>query len=75
MLAGLHLVFPPDLLTTPYGRLLAIKIAALLLPLLFALFAQRRSRLSRERWWQLEGGALFGILILAALLVSLPPPR
>jgi copper transport protein len=72
VLAGLHLAGLSDLLTTPYGRLLTIKIVALLLPLLFALLGQRRSH---ERWWLLEGSSLLGILTLAALLVSLPPPR
>jgi copper transport protein len=75
VLAGLHLVRLTDLFTTSYGRLLTIKIVALSLPLLFALLGQRRYRFSRERWWLLEGGSLLGILTLAALLVSLPPPR
>jgi copper transport protein len=75
VLAGLHLVRLTDLFATPYGRLLTIKIVTLLLPLLFALLGQQRYRFSRERWWLLEGGSLLGILTLAALLVSLPPPR
>ncbi|GHO97355.1 hypothetical protein KSF_074030 [Reticulibacter mediterranei] len=72
VLAGLHLVRLADLLTTPYGRLLTIKILALLLPLLFVLLGQRHSR---QRWWLLEGCSLLGILMLAALMVSLSPPR
>jgi copper transport protein len=75
VLAGLHLVSLTDLFATSYGHLLTIKIVALLFPLLFALLGQRRYRFSRERWWLLEGGSLLGILTLAALLVSLPPPR
>jgi copper transport protein len=75
VLSGLHLARPTDLFTTLYGRLLTIKVVALLLPLLFALLGQRLSHFSRERWWLLEGYSLLGILTLAALLVSLPPPR
>ena len=75
VLAGLHLLTPADLFTTSYGRILAIKAFALLLPLLFAFLSRQKRQFFQGRWWRLELLSLLGILTLAALLVSLPPPR
>ncbi|HET8846851.1 MAG TPA: CopD family protein, partial [Ktedonobacteraceae bacterium] len=75
VLAGLHLTSPADLLITSYGRVLTIKVVALLLPLLFVALSLRAPLSSRGNWWRLELLALLGILTLAATLVSLPAPR
>jgi copper transport protein len=65
LLALAHLRGPGDLVTTAYGAVLAVKLAAVAAAALIALLGARR----------LEALALSGVLVLAALLVSLPPPR
>jgi hypothetical protein len=51
--------------TTAYGVVLAAKLGAVAAAALIALLGARR----------VEALALSGVLVLAALLVSLPPPR
>lgn len=75
LLAGLHLQNLNDLLTTTYGRVLACKILALALPLLFVVLSRRKRSTSPVPWWLLELLALVGMLVLAGALASLPPPR
>jgi copper transport protein len=65
LLALAHLRGPGDLVTTAYGAVLAIKLVAVAAAALIALLGARR----------IEALALSGVLVLAALLVSLPPPR
>jgi copper transport protein len=65
LLALAHLGGPGDLVSTAYGVVLAIKLLAVAAAALIALLGVRR----------IEALALSGVLVLAALLVSLPPPR
>jgi putative copper resistance protein D len=65
LLVGAHLRGPGDLFTSAYAAVLALKVAAVAAALAIALLGARR----------LEALALGGVLVLAALLVSLPPPR
>ena len=74
LMAWLHLVEPDSLLSTSYGRALSAKLVLLAVSLLLALCALRRFQKHRFRLWQLEGLALTGLIALAGLLVSLPPP-
>ncbi len=69
-----HLGTPADLFATPYGRTLSAKLALFLAALLLALAGFRASPEGRLRWWTREAVVLLGILVLAGLLVSLPPP-
>ncbi len=72
--AWLHLATPRDLLASAYGGVLLLKLAVALAAAGAALLA-RRVTFQRPRWWSLEAAALALVLALAALLVSLPPPR
>lgn len=60
-----HLTTPADLLATPYGLVLAAKLAAVAITVAAAALRTRR----------FEALAVAGVLALAALLTSLPPPR
>jgi copper transport protein len=64
-LALLHFNSPLELLTTPYGAALAIKLPLVAVALFFAWRA-------RHRW---ELAALLVVIAGASVLVSLPPPR
>jgi len=64
-LALAHLRTPADLLGTVYGTVLAAKVVAVAAVAAIAWLGTRR----------LEAAALAGVLALAGLLVSLPPPR
>ncbi len=75
VMAVQHLAGPVDLLTNAYGRTLSVKLGMVCLVLLLAFAATRRSPALRAAWWTREAAALFGVLVLAGLLVSLPPPR
>jgi copper transport protein len=70
LLALVHLRGPSDLLFSAYGLTLAIKLAAVAVVLRAAWLGLRRLRSGRP-----EAVALAGVLALAALLSSLPPPR
>lgn len=74
LMAVLHLRQPGDLLTTSYGRALAAKTLVVAVVVLLAWGGLRARPARRPRWWRLEAAALGGVLALAALLVSLPPP-
>jgi putative copper export protein len=65
LLALAHLRGPGDLVASAYGAVLALKVAAVAAAALIAVLGDRR----------FEALALSGVLLLAALLVSLPPPR
>jgi copper transport protein len=69
-LALVHLRAPADLLLTSYGLVLAIKLVAVALALWFAWSGLRTLRSGRP-----ELLAMGGVLALAALVASLPPPR
>jgi len=82
VMAVLHLSRPADLFTSAYGRALVAKLMVLLDALLLAWAGwagwagtriRRGNPVCRMRWWLLEGAVLTGVLIFAALLVSLPP--
>ena len=70
LLALVHLRGPSDLLFSAYGLTLAIKVAAVAVALVAAWLGLRRLRSGRP-----EAVALAGVLALAAVLSSLPPPR
>jgi copper transport protein len=72
IMAGMNLAQPLDLLTTAYGRVLLCKVIVLLLVLLLAFIGQRRRPALQHAWWVRETLGLLGLLLLAALLVSLP---
>ena len=74
VLAILHLNGLSSLLTTSYGRALFIKSLVFLLALLLVLLSRRYANELRKRWWAGELAVLLGVLALAGLLVSLPPP-
>ncbi len=74
VMAWLHLAHLADLSNSAYGRTLVVKLLALLLPLFFSFIARRVRPMLSTRFWQLEMLALLGILLLAGILVSLPPP-
>jgi copper transport protein len=65
LLALGHLRSPGELVDSPYGVVLALKVVAVAGAALIALLGARR----------VEAIALSGVLALAALLASLPPPR
>jgi copper transport protein len=65
MLGVAHTGFPPALATTGYGWALVVKVAAVGAALALAVFGRRR----------IESGVMAIILAVAAVLVSLPPPR
>jgi len=64
-LAVAHLRGPDDLVGTTYGAVLAVKVAAAGAAAVIAGLGARR----------VEAAALAGVVALAGLLVSLPPPR
>ena len=64
-LALLHFGQWQQVMTTAYGQGLIVKVPLVALALYLA-------RLGRRRW---ELGALAGVLVAAAIIVSLPPPR
>jgi putative copper export protein len=64
-LALLHVGQWRDLVTTGYGEGLLVKVPLVAVALYLA-------RLGRRRW---ELAALAGVLAVAAIIVSLPPPR
>jgi putative copper export protein len=65
LLALAHLRSPADVGSSAYAAVLAVKTIAVAATALVALLGARR----------VEAAALAGVLALAALLVSLPPPR
>src|SRR5256885_11164970 len=69
-----HLTGTGDLTDTSYGRLIVAKLATLILVLTLAMAARWKGIGAPERWWQRELAALVAVLLLAAVLVSLPPP-
>ena len=64
-LALLHFAHPLELVSTVYGASLLVKVPLVAAALFLAWRARRR--------WELA--ALIGVLAVAAVLVSLPPPR
>jgi putative copper export protein len=60
-----HLTTPADLVATPYGLVLAAKVAAVAITVAAAALRTRR----------FEALSIAAVLALAALLTSLPPPR
>ncbi len=74
LMAWLRLNQPLNLITTLYGRVLLAKICLLPLLLLLAWIGRRARQEQQASWWQIEGSGLLALLVLAGLLVSLPPP-
>ena len=74
LLSFQHLKGTGDLASTFYGRVIVAKVAALIVILVFASAGRRKGAGAPERWWQGELAALIAVLLLAAVLVSLPPP-
>ncbi len=75
VMAAQHLAGVTDFLASAYGRTLGVKLGMVCVVLLLAVAAVRVSLARRGLWWVREAAALFGVLALAGLLVSLPPPR
>ena len=75
VMAVQHLTAPGDVLASAYGRTLGLKLGMVCAALLLAVAAARRSPVERLPWWTREAAVLLGVLALAGLLVSLPPPR
>ena len=73
LLALAHLGSPLALLTTPYGWVLVVKAAVVAALLLSSLSVLRRHLPSPSLFFGV--GAVALILALAAVLISLPPPR
>jgi putative copper export protein len=65
LLALAHLRSPGDVTSSAYAVVLAVKIVAVAATALVAWLGARRA----------EAAALAGVLALAALLVTLPPPK
>jgi len=74
LLSFQHLTGTGDLARTFYGRVIVAKLATLIVVLALAMAARRKGVGAPERWWQGELAALVAVLLLAAALVSLPPP-
>src|SRR5581483_6606039 len=71
LMALQHLGAPSDLVATPYGGALSIKLGLLALALSLGLRATRVVPERRPRWWLAELPLLSAIVACAALLVSL----
>jgi copper transport protein len=74
-LAVVHLRSPGDLVSTAYGAVLTIKVAIALAVGTFAFAVRRRAAPILARIRMGEALALAGVLALAGLLLSVPPPR
>jgi copper transport protein len=70
VLASLHLSSLGDLISSTYGAVLGLKAVAAGVAVATALVGLRSGRS-----WRAEVLALTGVVALAGLLVSLPPPR
>jgi hypothetical protein len=66
---------PATLLDTGYARALALKLLFRAAAIVSAWRAVRVRGRQPERWWRIEAAALVGVLLFAALAVSLPPER
>lgn len=73
-MALLHVTGPGALVATAYGRALVAKTLVVGLALLLAYTGRRVKVRTADRWWSAETVALVGVLTLAGLVVSLPPP-
>ncbi len=74
VLAVLHLNGLATLFTSNYGRALLVKLLVFALALAIVVVSRRFPGERRRRWWPGELGVLMGVLALAGLVVSLPPP-
>lgn len=74
VMAYLHLAQFSDLWNSDYGKTLALKLLVLLVVLLFVSFSIFLRKKHSQRGWLLEIAALLVAVMLAGLLVSLPPP-
>jgi copper transport protein len=74
LMAWAHQALPVVGLPGIYSLLVLAKIALLLPVMLAAAFALRGLSARPERWWLGEAAVLACALVLAGLLVSLPPP-
>lgn len=73
-MAAEHLASAVDLVMSPYGRALLVKLVVLIVALALAARAHRATGHRAARARRAEAAALVAILALAGLLVSLPPP-
>jgi copper transport protein len=70
-----HLSAVGDLLAPGYGQALGAKLALVGVVLALALGGLRAEGAQWQRWWGAEAAVLAGVLALAGVLTSLPPPR
>src|SRR5262249_21780902 len=73
-LALQHLGAPADLVSAAYGRILLAKLGLVAVALALAVVATRVKPGDADLWRHAEAVVLLGVLALAGLLVSLPPP-
>jgi copper transport protein len=69
-----HLTAPAELVTSPYGRTLLVKLGVLLVAVALAAGATRVGPRVGRRLRRYEALALAAVLVAAGVLVSLPPP-
>jgi copper transport protein len=74
VLALQHLAAVSSLTGTAYGLALLGKLALVALTLAAAYSGRNARPAWQARWWRFEVAMLSAVLVLAALLVSLPPP-
>jgi copper transport protein len=73
LMALQHLVALDDLVALPYGQALAVKLATIVVTLALGILAARSRSPRTWQRWELVG--LMMVLVLAGVLVSLPPRR
>ena len=74
VMAVQHLAGVRDLVATWYGRTLAGKLVVVAVAATLGWAAATAPVERRSRWWMREAAVFLGLLALAGLLVSLPPP-
>ncbi len=74
-LAALRLGRPGNITTTSYGQTVTVKAGVVCVAGLVALMGTYGRQGDRPYWWRLELSVLAGVVVLAGLLASLPPPQ
>lgn len=74
-LAWLRLGRPGNITTTSYGQTVMVKAGVVCVVGLVARMGTYGRQGDRPYWWRLELSVLAGVVVLAGLLASLPPPQ